>query len=468
MTASDSLPDPKTWPRRYSASESRWKDLQRTGSFLIPIVGLVFLAVMYVVAGYELIHMEAWVPEDLNRFSFAFYVLRLTLVIFAPLIAAAVGLIFIFKQAASFMRSFYQTKEDEKIGPLIQRRLLGVMPVPPPLDLVFKYPFVVIREPSLAETHWSRWLGGPATLVIYDGIAVYLERGNQFSRVVGPGAPMSFLEQHERIKEVVDLRPQTKSDLLTLWTKDGILIKFTIWAECQIDASPEAVAQSSKFMFPFDALAVKTAVERMAVRTKPNGELYQAPWLEGAWGTLTGTINAYVAGHTLDELLFLAPQADRSVNMGRTGNGAPEDIEQILARKLREELDKTKRSLAQNGVKVLAIQITGVEVPKEVQELRRKYWESAKERVAALRNSRAEADRIRIREQAHAEAQRTMLNTITQRLQGVDPKNLTEPLILSLSGILDQGLDDPIVRPLIAKESFAVLDRVRKMLKEGF
>jgi hypothetical protein len=61
-----------------------------------------------------------------------------------------------------------------------------------------------------------------------------------------------------------------------------------------------------------------------------------------------------------------------------------------------------------------------------------------------------------------------MLNTITQRLEKVDPSNLTEPLILSLSGILDQGLDDPIVRPLIAKESFAVLERVRRMLNEGF
>jgi hypothetical protein len=167
--------------------------------------------------------------------------------------------------------------------------------------------------------------------------------------------------------------------------------------------------------------------------------------------------------------LFFAAQINRNTNAGvLESDSTHEDIEQILSHKLREELEKTKKGLALNGVKVLSIQITGVEVPKEVQELRGKYWESARQKIAAIRNSRAEADRIRIREQAHAEAQRTMLNTITQRLERVDPKNLTEPLLLSLSGILDQGLDDPIVRPLIAKESFAVLDRVRKMLNQGF
>ncbi len=458
MTTPNPLPDSSTWQQLYSSSDSRWKDLERMGVFLIPIVILAFFAVMYVIVGYTLFHIESWAPERITWLSSAFYFLRLILVLFTPLIAAALGLLFIFKQAVGFMRSLYQPAEDEKIGALIRRRLLGVIPVPPPLDTIFKYPFIVIKQPFLDENHWARWLGGPATLVVYDGIAVYLERGNQFSRVVGPGLPMAFLEQHERIKEVVDLRPQTKVVTVKPWTKDGIQIKLTIRAECQINASPEAIAQSSKFMFPFDPLAVKIAVERMTVKVNTKRELYETSWLEGAWGTITGTINAYVAGHSLDEL-FIAPQSE---------NGRSEEIEQILSLKVREELDKTKRNLAQNGVKVLVIQITSVELPKEVQELREKYWESVKQRVAARRNSRAEGDRIRVREQAHADAQRIMLNTITQRLERVDPNNLTEPLILSLSGLLDQNLDDPIVRPLIAKESFAVLDRVRKMLNEGF
>jgi hypothetical protein len=459
--------DPRKWQQLYSSSESRWKDLERIGNFLVPIVGLVFLAAIYVVVGYEFIHMESWAPQEINRLTYAFYVIQIILVILAPVVAILLGMLFIFKQAAAFMRSFYQPAENEKLGRLIQRKLLGVVPVPPPLDNIFKYPFLVIREPSLPESHWSRWFGGPATLVIYDGIAVYLERGNQFSRVVGPGLPMAFLEQHEHVREVIDLRPQTKTDCVRPWTKDGIQIKLMIRAECQINASPETVARSSRFRFPFDPSAVKMAVERMTVRLNSKGELYESSWLEGAWGTITGAINAYVAGHSLDEL-FLATESDSSANIQFSGNTPADEIRQMISHKIREELDKTKKSLAQNGIKVLAIQITEVEVPHEVQELRRKYWESIRQRFAAFRNSRAEGDRIRTREQAHADAQRTMLNTITQRLERADRNNLTEPLILSLSGLLDQGLDDPIVRPLIAKESFAVLERVRKMLNEGF
>jgi hypothetical protein len=117
---------------------------------------------------------------------------------------------------------------------------------------------------------------------------------------------------------------------------------------------------------------------------------------------------------------------------------------------------------------VLNIQLTQLEVPATVLDLRTRYWESARLKISAHRNSRAEADRIRARELAHAEAQRTMLTTIMNKLENVGTNDLTESLILSLSGILDQNLEDPIIRPLIAKESFAVLDRVKKLLQDGF
>lgn len=467
MTVPNPQSDHRKWQGRYSAGENRWEDLRRSGRFITPIVLLIVLAIFYALFGFTFLRMESWAPPGPSPLSQSLFTLRVLIVVFAPLLALLAGLIFIFKQSAAFTASLYRPKEGEKLRPLIQRRLLGIPPVPPPLGALVHYPFVLLQEPVLAEDHWARWLGGPAILVIYDGVAVYLERGNQFSRVVGPGMPMPFLDRYERIKEIIDLRPQTKIDKVLPWTKDGIRITLTIRAECQIDACPEAVKQSSHLRFPFDPLAVKTAVERMTVKINRAGELFECSWLEGAWGTITGLINAYVAGHTLDEL-FLAPQTKGSTPSGTSDKDPSKEIEQILSQKVRGELDKARKSLAQNGVKVLSIQITKVEVPAQVLELRARYWETAKQQIAALRNSRAEADRIRIRERAHAEAQRTMLKAITQQLEKVDEKNLTEPLLVSLSGILDQGLEDPIVRPLIAKESFAVLDRVRKMLKEGF
>lgn len=478
MTTSDPLPDSSKWQQMYSATESRWKDVERIGTLLLPIIALIAVIIAYVLVGYGGYYSESLVPQQWTWFSTAIYILKFILIIFAPVFAVVLGLIYTWQQAAVFMHHFYRPAEDEKIAPLIQRRLLGVIPVPPPLDTIFKYPSIVIQKPSsVPETHWTRWLGGPANLIIFDGIAVYLERGNRFSRVVGPNTPPCFLEQHERIKEVVDLRPQIKTGMIDPWTKDGIRVQLTIRAEYQIYAGLEAITQStSKSTFAFDPLAVKNSVEQMVVKVDANGDLSEVPWLDGVWGTITSPIGTYITGHTLDELFYVSPTERNGILNGLENNEIPDDKLQnngprdiaIISQKIRKELKNMEESLAQNGLRVLDIQIIDVKMPDEVKELRKKYWGTAHARVAAIHNSRAEADRIRIREQAHADAQRTMLSAITQRLEKLDPNNLTEPLILSLSGLIDQGLDDPIVRPLIAKESFAVLERVRRMLDEGF
>jgi hypothetical protein len=160
---------------------------------------------------------------------------------------------------------------------------------------------------------------------------------------------------------------------------------------------------------------------------------------------------------------------ENHANPTRQNDDPPEDMEQILSREISEQVTSgIREAMRKNGVKVLSLQITQIEVPEKVKELRTKYWESIRQKISAQRNSRAEAEHIRARELAHAESQRTMLMTIMKRLENVDPKDLTEPLILSLSGILDQGLDDPIIRPLVAKESLAVLERIRKLLGERF
>lgn len=85
--------------------------------------------------------------------------------------------------------------------------------------------------------------GWHAILVIMDGTALYLERGNCFSRVVGPG--VAFLEKYETIKEAVDLRPQTYKNKVEAWTKDGIKVSFITKIVCRI-ADPNQAGSSGK------------------------------------------------------------------------------------------------------------------------------------------------------------------------------------------------------------------------------
>jgi len=238
-------------------------------------------------------------------------------------------------------------------------------------------------------------------------------------------------------------------------------------AEVQIASSPDALQRSSNFQYPFDPLAVKAAVEYTSVRLI-NGQLQEQTWLDGAWGAITGAINAFVAGHSLDEL-FVAPKTNNHTNGNHLNNETPEKIEQIFSQRISDQVTtEVRERLNRYGIDVLNVQLTQLEVPPKVLDLRTRYWESAKLKISAQRNSRAEADRIRARELAHAEAQRTMLTTIMTKLENVESRDLTESLVMSLSGVLDQNLEDPIVRPMIAKESFAVLDRLKKLLEERF
>ena len=466
MTPPNPITDTAKWQQQYSTGQSQWQDMQRAGEIIVIIAFLLVVATLYTI-GYIANQFDRWLFTTTSQTFFYILLLRVLLIFLTPTILLFVGLRFIFKQASELIHNIYQSKADDNVSALIRRRLLGIPPLPPPLNTIVSYPAVLITKPDLEEDHWMRWLGGPAILVIYDGFAAYLERGNKFSRVVGAGFPPPVLERFEKVKEIVDLRPQTKNGYVEPWTKDGIRIKLTLRAEIQINASVEAMEKSSNFRYPFDPLAVKAAVEYTSVRLM-DGKLQEQTWLDGAWGSITGAINAFVAGHSLDEL-FVAPKTNNHTSANHLNNETPENIEQIFSQKITEQvISDVRKRLQPNGIDVLSIQITQLEVPPKIQDLRTRYWESARLKISAQRNSRAEAERIRARELAHAEAQRMMLTTIMTKLENVEASDLTESLILSLSGILDQNLEDPIIRPLIAKESFAVLDRVKKLLQDRF
>lgn len=460
MTTPSKTTDPREWQTLYSAEEARWKDLPRIGRVLVPVLLLIFLAVMAAVL-YAGLHSPAWLEQVHTRLGGYWVIFRIYVTFLAPLLAALGGIVLLYRAMLNFVRSFYNRYEEKRLLSLVQRRVLGVPPLPPPLGSLWKYPFVTIREPKdLPEDHWVRWLGGPATLVVYDGVALYLERGNCFSRVVGPGKPpMPFLDRHETIRAAVDLRPQVKSGEMKPWTKDGIQVELSIRMECQINASQAARQASRNLVYPFDPLAVKQAVEYTAVKydEKTRG-LYESDWLDGVWGQVTGYLGRYVSGHSIDEISLAGKE-----NVGLNG----ERLHVVgLVRKFTEEINANLEERP-CGAHLNSLQVW-VKFPEDVDNQRTAYWESERGKLAAIRDSKAEADGIRVRQEARARAKRDMLNTITERLKRVGAKNLTEPLLLSLIGVLDNSLDDPVVRSLVAKDSLMMLEKLRQLLRDRF
>lgn len=291
-------------------------------------------------------------------------------------------------------------------------------------------------------------LGGPLTLIVFDGCALYLERGGRFSRVVGPGEKAPFLELHETIKYVVDLRPKVKMDNISAWTKDGINITLTIRIECRI-GDPAKKDPASGLVYPFDPLAVKKAIERYALRwPNPQEEPSEFTWVDAAWGQVTNIFPGYIGSRMLDDILI----ADRQGG-------------QILSSEAIENINK-KLNQGTNlfGVYVTDLQITKMEIPEEVKKQHKDNWEAERQSIATITDGKAKAFSIRSRERARADAQKDLILAIADGLEKNKSKNFVEPLLLSLSGVLDESLQDPLTKAYLAKETLDTLEKLQKML----
>jgi hypothetical protein len=229
--------------------------------------------------------------------------------------------------------------------------------------------------------------------------------------------------------------------------------------ECQINACEEALTNSQNLVYPFDPVAVKEAVEYTAVKQDPKtGQLYESDWLEGIWGNVSGYLARHISCHSVDEVA-LAENKEGHLSVGN-----------MQTFQLAEDhIDRINNSLKENrcGAHVNNIHIL-LKFPQEVETKRIAYWQSEREKLSIIRASKAQADGIRIQQEARAKAERDVLDAITERLKRVGHENYTEPLLLSLTGILDNSLDDPLIRPIVAKNSLALLEQLRKTLKDKF
>ena len=458
---------PETWHNRFSKEELQWQDLARISKVFVPVLLLLFIPLLY---SYFLIILGN--TPKLSEYQHLYQRIWLALSVIVPLILPFIISIFVFTrivraQATKIIRDFHSPPSDYNLSGLLKRRLFGVPPVPAPLNLIFNYPFITLKEAQdLPKDHWARWYGGPATLVIYDGVAVYVERGNKFSRVLGPGLPMPVLERYERIKAVVDLRPQIRDKKITAWTKDGVEVEFNVRAEFQIASSDEAKRQSVKLekeggkthlIYPFDAEQVKIMVERTAVHFNQRTKiLSESTWESTAMGSITGSIRQYISSQSTDELLL-------------EEENSPQVSSLVIDEKLRSSIEV---GLKKAGTKLISLQITDITpVDEEIFQGLQEYWDAQKEKEKALRKGEAEAESIRAKQSAQTEAYQELLTSITENLAsinrgagGPNTERFTEASILLLTQSLEKNLGDPLLGSFVARHGLRTLEILKKQL----
>ncbi len=447
--------NPEDWQTAYTRDMAHHDSEKYGGSFL----GLMFLGFFFAVAYACYCAVRLFLS---GTFPFPLNALFAVLIVVLPLVFFGVVSKAVFNLATEFFNAFYRPPEGIDPADIINNRLFGKSKLPPPLTMFSQFKYILVKDGAIDKMdRWPAWsachIGGPISLIVFDGCALYLERGNRFSRVVGPGDKIPFLEWYETIKYVVDLRPKVKADSFEVWTKDGIKIKFTVQIECRI-GDPAKHDPNSSLMYPYDPVAVKKAIERYSLRwpNRLDGEPSEFTWIDAAWGQVTGIIPGYVGSRMLDDLFI----ADR--NRGQILS--PDAMKEIF-----EKLNKATNGF---GVYVTDCQILKIEIPKEVDEHQKRHWKAEKQSIATIVEGKAKALSIRTQEKVRADAQRDLILAIADGLEKNinrdetegDKERFIEPLLLSFSGILDESLSNPLLRANLAKDTLEVLEKLQNML----
>jgi len=437
--------DPKEWQAAYTADNAYYDSeaISSTASLISTISLLVAL-------GYSSILLFSRQPSNQNEYIFLSIVGICLLLVYGTFkYAKKIGR----RQAENFLSEFYLLPAGVEATEIINYRLSSRIKLPMPFSEWFpsisQFQYILVQDGEITKKNdWPAWLarniGGPILLIVFDGSALYLERGNRFSRVVGPG--VSFLERYETIKYAVDLRTKVKSGSIRVWTKDGINIEFTILINYRI-GDPQNISTTPQLIYPYDPVAVKRAVERHALRwpdTTP--EPSEFTWEDAAWGQVTSILPDYIGSRFLDDILV----ADRKGG-------------QILSPEAANQIFNTLNTATNGfGVYVTDFQILSIEIPQEVEAYYVQYWEAERQSLATIVDGEAKAFNIRMQEKSRADAQHDLILAIADGLEK-NNGDIIEPLLLSLSEILDHSLADPLLRTYLAKENLETLEKLQGM-----
>ncbi|MBN1303534.1 MAG: hypothetical protein JXA13_03790 [Anaerolineales bacterium] len=493
-----------SWPDLYSTREAEIQDTRRAIKFIFPfIIFFVITAVYLVFYNFLILHQQTYQGGAYGPIVFNQLITRVSIRFLILLVLVFVGQFVLYRAARNFLTTLFSPPDSFKSLEKIRTRMIGTYPYSEKFRTSgFPYSFVPIdirevdKKTFNLQKHYIHWLGGPAILIIYDGTGVYLQRGNIFSRTLGPG--IYLLERFETVQEIIDLRTQTitSSDKdtprpISGRTKDGIKINFNIeisfriipaimetYSDQNANKSPEEKEAEKNFLIKTpvnagDLHAIRKAVERTSLRSRPEEGYTEAKWRDAVWGTVSGELARYITKHHLDELLTFedgqAPNA-HYVNPGSTPDNKNPTVVQkagiLLSESERERLRaKIDRELQRTtGVTLTNLRIINFKLPPVVEEQRQEMIQADSQSKVIRIEGNITAEKILIREKKRSQTQKELIANIADSLSDVDLTNFTNAIMLALSDSLPQGPDEVMFSSLFAMDTFDTLDYLREFL----
>jgi len=328
---------------------------------------------------------------------------------------------------------------------------------PPGIKPVAPYPSLIVQEGRIGEKYEETplaCLGGPGNAVIYNDSAVFIERFGRFVRVAGPGAV--FLRRFERIREVLDLRPQERSDEAAALTKDGILVKTEVQVRFQLARPPLSLSSSAP-----DALRpvckwawTQAGQSHSWLIDTDTGVQRENHWPERVMGNVGSTMRTIVADYRLDELLE-PYEPDR-------------DPRSKIAERFYQELDASARDF---GVQVLEVRMGALKPTlEEVEKEWMANWQAVWKSEVRKERARGEAGAIRERGLARAYAQMEMILALTREFQELVERDMAlsaEFIALRFIEALRKAWSHP-GGTLMPFEALRTLDYLQRMVRRDY
>jgi regulator of protease activity HflC (stomatin/prohibitin superfamily) len=323
--------------------------------------------------------------------------------------------------------------------------------------LVTPYPFLIVEEAQIRESQKDTLLarlGGPGNVIIFNDSAVFLEQFGRFTRVAGPGGV--FLRRFERIREVLDLRPQERSEIAKATTKDGILVQAKVQVRFQLARPPEGpFPPKPGVLDPAYKWAWTQAGQCQAHLAIPELDVDRVNhWSERVMGNVSSTMRAIVDDYRLDELL------------------EPYDPDRDPRREIAERLHTSLDTAARNfGAEVLEVRMEALKPTlEEVEKKRVAAWRATWKSLARRERAEGEAEAIRERGLARAYAQMEIILALTQEFQELVEHDMTlsaEFVALRFIEALRQMWTEQRVA-VVPSEAIRTLERLHYMVRRDY
>ncbi len=387
--------------------------------------------------------------------------------------------------------------------------------------------FLLIRKGEIAEFSRNKpvaEIGGPGMLVPDTGSAVALERAGRFTRVLGP--PGFFpIERFENVREVVDLRPQQRKRKVRGITKDGIPVEVDLEIEFQIEPGPsrpkpeerpslwrlfiaclrqvmsrvlpppwcirylrawmergkqwgrsfrhllrkgrEAAPRDEETQlpepYPFSEDAVRRAVYNKVV---DKDQVYR--WNDLVVPLATAELRRILRQYVLDKLLE-PEDADERIPLP-PGQSPRQRIQAELNRVISPQLHQWL------GVRVPRVSLGPIKLDSEyapiverVSEQRVRSWQADWNRRVTVTQAEGDAEALRLKEFARAQAQVEMILAISQGLQRArmaeKDVSLREIIALRCLEVLEEMSLDPMIRSSVPYELLISLQQWRSAIE---